>query len=75
MYVYTKIAALIKHVHTNVDIVIINYFMYVITNSLLFAASNTIIRMNCKCNTLYCDCSSKFKVKLGDFDSAETITG
>ena len=49
--------------------------MYVITNSLLFAASNTIIRMNCKCNTLYCDCSSKFKVKLGDFDSAETITG
>ena len=31
--------------------------------------------MNCKCNTLYCDCSSKFKVKLGDFDSAGTIPG
>ena len=33
------------------------------------------IRMNCKCNPLYCDCSSKFKVKLGDFDSAGTIPG
>ena len=25
--------------------------------------------MNCKCNPLYCDCTPKFKVKLGDFDS------
>ena len=31
--------------------------------------------MNCKCNPLYCDCSSKFKVKLGDFDSAGSIPG
>ena len=31
--------------------------------------------MNCKCNPLYCDCSSKFKVKLGDFESVETIPG
>ena len=31
------------------------------------------IRMNCQCNPLYCDCSFKFKVKLGDFDSAGTI--
>ena len=33
------------------------------------------IRMNCKCNPLYCNCSSKFKVKLGDFDSAGSIPG
>ena len=33
------------------------------------------IKVNCKCNPLYCDCSAKFKVKLGDFDSAGTIPG
>ena len=31
------------------------------------------IRMNCQCNPLYCDCFFNFKVKLGDFDSAGTI--
>ena len=29
--------------------------------------------MNCKCNPLYCDYVSKFRVRLGDFDSAGTI--
>ena len=33
------------------------------------------IRMNCTCNPLYCDCTSKFQVKIGDFDSAGTIPG
>ena len=31
--------------------------------------------MNCKCKPLFCDCSSKFQVKLGDFDSAGTVPG
>ena len=31
--------------------------------------------MNCKCNPLYCDCSIKFIVQLGDFDSAGTVPG
>ena len=38
-------------------------------------ASNIMIRMRCKCNPLYCNCSSKFQVKLGDFDSAGTVPG
>ena len=38
-------------------------------------ASNIMIRMNCSCNPLYCDCTSKFQVKLGDFDSSGTIPG
>ena len=33
------------------------------------------IKVSCKCNPLDCDCSVKFKVKLGDFDSAGTIPG
>ena len=31
--------------------------------------------MNCKCKPLFCDCPSKFQVKLGDFDSAGTVPG
>jgi len=38
-------------------------------------ASNIMVRMRCKCNPLYCNCSSKFQVKLGDFDSAGTMPG
>ncbi|XP_065897065.1 serine/threonine-protein kinase pakF-like isoform X3 [Dysidea avara] len=38
-------------------------------------ASNIMIKMRCKCNPLYCNCSSKFQVKLGDFDSAGTVPG
>jgi len=33
------------------------------------------VKMNCKCSPLYCDCSVKFRVKLGDFDSAGTVPG
>ena len=45
---------------------ILNQFIY-------FSASNIMIRMNCKCNPLYCDCISKFRVRLGDFDPAGII--
>lgn len=33
------------------------------------------IKMKCKCEPLYCDCTSKFQVKLGDFNSTSTIPG
>ena len=33
------------------------------------------IKMRCHCRPLECTCSSKFQVKLGDFDSAETVPG
>ena len=33
------------------------------------------IRMNCTCNPLYCNCTSKFQVRIGDFDSAGIIPG
>ena len=41
----------------------------------MHVASNIMIKMRCKCNPLYCNCSSKFQVKLGDFDSAGTVPG
>ena len=30
---------------------------------------------NCKGSPLHCNCSTKFDVKLGDFDSAGTVPG
>ena len=38
-------------------------------------ASNIMIKMRCHCRPLECTCSSKFQVKLGDFDSAGTVPG
>ncbi|XP_065897039.1 uncharacterized protein [Dysidea avara] len=38
-------------------------------------ASNIMIKMQCRCQPLSCRCSSKFQVKLGDFDSAGTVPG
>ena len=38
-------------------------------------ASNIMIKMLCQCQPLSCGCSSKFQVKLGDFDSAGTVPG
>ena len=39
-------------------------------------ASNIMIKMkNCKGSPLHCNCSTKFDVKLGDFDSAGTVPG
>ena len=38
-------------------------------------ASNIMIKMTCQCKLLSCKCSSKFLVKLGDFDSAGTVPG
>ncbi|XP_065897041.1 uncharacterized protein [Dysidea avara] len=37
--------------------------------------SNIMIKMQCRCKPLSCRCSSKFQVKLGDFDSAGTVPG
>jgi len=33
------------------------------------------IKMSCPCQPLECTCTSKFQVKLGDFDSAGTVPG
>ena len=30
---------------------------------------------NCKASPLHCNCSTKFEVRLGDFDSACTVPG
>ncbi len=38
-------------------------------------ASNIMLKMNCKCKPLFCDCSNKFEVRLGDFDSSGTVPG
>ncbi len=38
-------------------------------------ASNIMLKMNCSCSPIACDCASKFSVKLGDFDSAGTLPG
>ena len=38
-------------------------------------ASNIMIKMRCHCRPLECSCSSRFQVKLGDFDSAGTVPG
>ena len=40
-----------------------------------YLASNIMIKMQCRCKPLSCRCSSKFQVKLGDFDSAGTVPG
>jgi len=39
----------------------------------IYLASNIMIRMQCHCEPLYCNCISKFQVKLGDFNSAGTV--
>ncbi|XP_065897077.1 uncharacterized protein [Dysidea avara] len=33
------------------------------------------MQCRCRCKPLYCKCSLKFQVKLGDFDSAGTVPG
>ena len=38
-------------------------------------ASNIMLKMKCRCTPLECRCSTKFEVKLGDFDSAGTVPG
>jgi len=45
---------------------------YIIT---IYSQQHNVIKMQCRCKPLYCNCSSKFQVKLGDFGSASTVPG
>ena len=49
---------------------------YPYVHVIILTASNIMLKTrNCKGSPLHCNCSTKFDVKLGDFDSAGTVPG